>query len=64
MKVALLVDNWDRINELGGALNPLRDGLVAFLEALPPQYLVGLFTIGGQIRWTASRSKSRDRTSA
>ena len=59
MKVALLVDNGDRINELGGALNPLRDGLVAFLEALPPQHLVGLFTIGGQIRWTVDFTTDR-----
>ncbi len=47
MKIALLVDNGAGLDD---QINPLRDGLVAFLETLPPQHLVGLFTIGGQIQ--------------
>ena len=49
MKVALLVDNGEAMRA-AQAVNPMRDALAAFLEALPPQHLVGLFTIGGQVR--------------
>lgn len=59
MKIALLVDNGDRISEVAGALNPLRDGLTAFLETLPPQHLVSLFTIGGQMRWRVDFTTDR-----
>ncbi len=58
MKVALLVDNGGRINGLQ-ALNPLRAGLVAFLQTLPPQHVVSLFTIGGQIRWLVDFTTDR-----
>ena len=47
MKVALLVDNSDAANR---SLNSLRDGLAAFLDELPPEHEVGLFTIAGQTR--------------
>ena len=46
MKVTLLVDNGIQSDRV---INPLRDAAEAFLEALPPQHTVGLFTIGGQI---------------
>lgn len=44
MKVALLVDNGNAIAD-ANALNPLRDALDAFLDTLPAQHAVGLFTI-------------------
>lgn len=47
MKVALLVDNSDAANQ---SLNSLRDGLAAFLDELPAEHEVGLFTIAGQTR--------------
>ena len=47
MKVALLVDNGDAV---GTSINSLRDGLEAFLDTLPPQHEVGLFTIARQVR--------------
>ena len=47
MKVALLVDNSEAS---GNALLPLREGLKDFLDVLPAQHEVGLFTIAGQVR--------------
>ena len=49
MRVALLVDNGEAMRA-GQAENPMRDAVAGFVEALPPQHLVSLFTIGGQIR--------------
>ena len=49
MEIALLVDNGDAMRA-GQAVNPLRDAVAAFLEALPSQHAVSLFTIGGQVR--------------
>ena len=49
MKVALLVDNGEAMRA-GQAVNPMRDATEAFLETLPPQHSVSLFTIGGQVR--------------
>ena len=46
MKIALMVDNGDRMVETN-ALNPLRDALNGFLDAVPPPHEVSLFTIGG-----------------
>ena len=48
MKIALLVDNGRRISR-GQAINPLRDGVAAFIENIPSEHEIGLFTIGGQI---------------
>ena len=63
MKIALLVDNGDRIAE-GGALNALRDGLAGFLNALPSEHEVGLFTIGRNIQrrvdFTTDRAELQD----
>lgn len=47
MKVALLVDNSDAAQQ---SLNSMRDGLAAFLDTLPAEHEVGLFTIAGQVR--------------
>lgn len=47
MKIALLVDN---SGSSAQALNSLRDGLQSFLEILPAQHEIGLFTISGQAR--------------
>ena len=49
MEIALLVDNGESMRA-GQAVNPLRDAVAAFLEALPPRHAVSLFTIGGQVR--------------
>ncbi|MCY3844433.1 MAG: hypothetical protein OXH69_12935 [Acidobacteria bacterium] len=49
MKIALLVDNGRRISR-GQAINPLRDGVAAFIENIPAEHEIGLFTIGGQIQ--------------
>ena len=59
MKVALLVDNGDAMSA-GRAVNPLRDAVAAFLEALPPQHAVGLFTIGGQVRRVVDFTTDRE----
>ena len=48
MKIALLVDNGRRISQ-GQAINPLRDAVTGFIENIPPEHEIGLFTIGGQI---------------
>ena len=49
MRIALLVDNGESIRA-GHAVNALRNAVVAFLNALPAEHLVGLFTIGGHVR--------------
>jgi hypothetical protein len=49
LKVALLVDNGDRMSELA-AFYPLRDAIGAFLEVLGPEHEVALFTIARSIR--------------
>lgn len=49
MRVALLVDNGEAMRA-GQAVNPMRDAVASFLETLPPQHVVSLFTIGGQVR--------------
>lgn len=48
MKIALLVDNGRRISQ-GQAINPLRDAVTAFIETIPDEHEISLFTIGGQI---------------
>ena len=57
MKIALLVDNsaW-----AAQALNSPRDGLESFLDALPAQHAVGLFTISGPIRRRADFTTDRE----
>lgn len=49
MKVALLIDNGDRMSELA-AFYPLRDAISAFLETLGPEHEVALFTIARNIQ--------------
>jgi len=65
MKIALLVDNSDRINK-ASALLSLRKGLDVFLATIPPLHEVGLFTIGGNIQWRVDFTTDRTavRTSA
>lgn len=46
MKIALLVANGRRIGR-GQAINPLREAVTGFIEAIPPEHGIGLFTIGG-----------------
>ena len=49
MKIAVLVDNGDRILETN-ALNPLRAGLNGFLDTLAPQHEISLVTIGRSVQ--------------
>ena len=48
MKIAVLVDNGRRISR-GQAINPLREAVTQFIEGIPPEHEIGLFTIGGNI---------------
>lgn len=57
MKVALLVDNSDAAQQ---SLNSMRDGLAAFLDNLPAEHEVGLFTIAGQVRRRVDFTTDRD----
>ncbi len=61
MKIAILVDNGERTRADRMALTPIRDGLTRFLETLPSQHVVGLFTIGGNVQrrvdFTADRAE-------
>ena len=57
MKVALLVDTSDAAAQ---SLNSLRDGLSAFLDELPPEHEIGLFTIAGQVRRRTDFTTDRD----
>ena len=57
MKVALLVDTSDAAS---GSLNSLRNGLSAFLDELPPEHEIGLFTIAGQVRRRTDFTTDRD----
>ena len=57
MKIALLVDNSQRA---AGSLNPLRAGLRAFLERLPTEHEIGLFTIAGQTRQRVGFTTDRE----
>lgn len=59
MKIALLVDNSDSINQ-AGALTSLRGGLEGFLSELPEQHEVALATIGQNIRWRVDFTTDRD----
>lgn len=63
MKIAVLVDNGDRLMETS-ALNPLRDGLDAFLDTLAPRHEVSLVTIGRSVQqrvdFTTDRAELKD----
>lgn len=65
MKVALLVDTSDAADR---SLNSMRDGLSAFLDALPPEHEVGLFTLAGQVRrrtdFTTDREELKDQATS
>ena len=56
MTVALMVDDSDGAAQ---SLNPLRDGVVAFLETLPAEHEVGLFTISAQTTEVAAFTTDR-----
>ena len=57
MKIALLVDTSQRA---AGSLNPLRAGLRAFLERLPTEHEIGLFTIAGNTRQRVGFTTDRE----
>ena len=63
MKIAVLIDNGDRLMETN-ALNPLRDGLDAFLDTLAPQHEISLVTIGRSVQqrvdFTADRAELKE----
>ena len=49
MRVALLIDNGESVRGSQSVI-ALRNAVAAFLETLPPEHPVGLFTIGGHAR--------------
>ena len=57
MKVALMVDNSDAAQQ---SLNSMRDGLSAFLDNLPAEHEIGLFTMAGQVRRRVDFTTDRD----
>ena len=57
MKIALLVDT---SGPAADSVTPLRAGLRDFLDTLPPQHEVGLFTITGQTRRRVDFTTDRD----
>ena len=59
MRIAMLVDNGERINDLN-ATNPLRNGLNAFLDTLPSQHEIGLFSIARNPRRLVDFTTDRD----
>ena len=61
MKIALLVDNSETASN---SLNPLRAGLRAFLEGLPPEHEIGLFTIANQTRQRVGFTTDREALAA
>jgi hypothetical protein len=59
MKVALLVDNSEAINASNG-LTALRRGVTEFLETLPLQHEVGLFSVAGRVAPLVDFTNDRD----
>ena len=63
MRIALLVDHGHQMNQ-ANATNPLRSALAGFLDTLPPQHEVTLYTIAGNIRrlvdFTTDRGELKD----
>jgi hypothetical protein len=63
MRIALMADNGAIIQEMNG-INAVRGGLNAFLETLPLQHEISLFSIGRNIRrrvdFTADRDELKD----
>ena len=64
MKIALLVDNSEGA---ANSLNPLREGLTNFLNTLPAEHEIGLYTIANQVRqrveFTTDRSELMEQVS-
>ena len=58
MKVALLIDNGDRMSELA-AFYPLRDATEAFLDTLGPEHEVALFTIARNLQRRVDFTRDR-----
>lgn len=59
MRIAMLVDNGERINDLNATV-PLRSGLNAFLDTLPPQHEIGLFSIARNTQRLVDFTTDRD----
>lgn len=59
MKVALLVDNSEPIADSNG-LTSLRNGVTEFLDQLPSQHEVGLFTIAGNVMRVVDFTTNRE----
>lgn len=57
MTVALMVDSNGGV---ASYLNPLRTGLGNFLDTLPPEHDVGLYTVSGQTRRRSDFTSDRD----
>ena len=63
LKVALLVDNGDRMSQLA-ALYPLRDATEAFLDTLGPEHEVALFTIARNLQRRVDFTTDREELKA
>ena len=63
MKVALLLDNSDRMSQLA-ALYPLRDATEVFLDTLGPEHEVALFTIARNLQRRVDFATDREELKA
>ena len=63
MKVALLLDNGDRMSQLA-ALYPLRDATEVFLDTLGPEHEVALFTIARNLQRRVDFTTDREELKA
>ena len=63
MKVALLLDNSDRMSQLA-ALYPLRDATEVFLDTLGPEHEVALFTIARNLQRRVDFTTDREELKA
>ena len=59
MKVALLIDNSEPLQAANG-LSALRNSIIGFLNLLPTQHEVGIYTIAGNIQELAAFTTDRD----
>ena len=63
MKVALLIDNSDRMSQMN-ALNPLQDAMETFFDTLGPEHEVSVFTIARNVQRRVPFTTDRDELKA
>ena len=57
MKIAILIDNGEAI---GSGISALRNGMTEFLNILPPQHEVAMYSLGGNIQEIEDFTTDRD----